>query len=231
MTGGAFATTKKSKQLDQAVKKAAHKLAREFASQGVICRQKIDNVETPGGGASCAPDGGLWYINGKILASFEAKYQGKRGNADERWHKNWNILRILNENIIYVTFAAGESVHNQFRKNINIALYEYGNDNKFNQTHLRGPSLYLDEAGFTDKQVEDIMRSVIKYTLNKYHDTEVNKSFAEIYHLIDNWEKSKGDRAKRKEIKEKVANILINAPSNILGVKTQPFYKAAALLK
>ena len=62
-------------------------------------------------GADCfgfAPDGGVWFHNGKLKVVFEAKKQGKGGNAYERWWDNAMTAKHINPDVKYVTFCTGE---------------------------------------------------------------------------------------------------------------------------
>lgn len=55
------------------------------------------------------PDGGIALSRrtGKIVWAAEAKKQGERGNAIERWYKNWEFLRAFGVRR-YVTFCTGD---------------------------------------------------------------------------------------------------------------------------
>lgn len=58
--------------------------------------------------SGCYPDGGIITDEmGFPLISFECKYQGEKGNAIERWFKNYAILSALGVKR-YITFCAGD---------------------------------------------------------------------------------------------------------------------------
>ena len=67
-----------------------------------------DSLPTKTG--ACSPDGGAWYYKDKFVAAFEAKKQGPRGNAIERWYKNYFLVSQLNARCPLVTYAIGEGV-------------------------------------------------------------------------------------------------------------------------
>ena len=62
----------------------------------------------------CIPDGGMWFSAGRSDTSrvlqfvFEAKHQGLKGNAFERWYKNHMICEEIFPNMKYITFLTGE---------------------------------------------------------------------------------------------------------------------------
>lgn len=60
--------------------------------------------------AGISPDGGIWTGeegSDQIILAAEAKKQGAKGNAIERWYKNWMVLSRLNVGI-YLTVCLGE---------------------------------------------------------------------------------------------------------------------------
>lgn len=59
------------------------------------------------------PDGGIWIDPETRLpvVAAEAKKQGAQGNAIERWHKNWDVLKRLGVRV-YVTFCVGDGFFN-----------------------------------------------------------------------------------------------------------------------
>ena len=64
--------------------------------------------------AGAYPDGGIfWHAGhpGKVLCVAEAKKQGERGNAIERWFKNYSIMRRLGCEI-YLTVCTGDGFFN-----------------------------------------------------------------------------------------------------------------------
>ena len=70
-------------------------------------------------GNGCEPDGGIFYWKDKPIFACEAKKQQNAGNACERWTDNVAILRLINEEISYATFAHAEQSINVTVKNEN----------------------------------------------------------------------------------------------------------------
>lgn len=60
------------------------------------------------------PDGGVWadVETGLPVLAAEAKKQGEKGNAIERWYKNWDVLSVLGVRR-YVTFCVGDGFFDQ----------------------------------------------------------------------------------------------------------------------
>ncbi len=100
------------------------------------------------------PDGGAWFKNGKLVAVFEAKKQGKLGNANERWFKNASIAYFINSDVKYVTFCTGEGADkgNPLDKMGDLAECIFGKNNIF----------HCQVEPFTKRQVCDIMIEVLE---------------------------------------------------------------------
>lgn len=107
-------------------------------------------------GADCfgfAPDGGAWFKDGKMVAVFEAKKQGKNGNAYERWWDNAVTAKHINPDVTYVTFCIGEGAAegnclNKLKQKAEIMMGE--NYVFYNQTEP-----------FTKEQIRDIMTKTL----------------------------------------------------------------------
>ena len=161
---GTVATDRHAKYLDRGLKYIAEELADELKEQGFTMRKKLDRKEVAdmfGIEVGCEPDGGLWYKDGKLVAVFEGKKQGEKGNAIERWFKNHWIVSLINPAVKYVTlgsregFAEGnycyriaKSVQNVHNRKLNV-LYE------------SGTSWMLNEEGFTLEEIRKIMRDTL----------------------------------------------------------------------
>jgi hypothetical protein len=102
-TAASVRSKKLDKGLGEAVPIVMEILAEEYPEISV--RGKFNPSEV--GGGACQPDGGLWFYNGALIAAFEAKYQGRGGNAIERWIKNYDVVRKKGPGSTYVTFASG----------------------------------------------------------------------------------------------------------------------------
>jgi len=115
---------------------------------------------------ACAPDGGVWTCNGKVLAAFEAKYQGDKGNAIERWFKNHHHIVETNPRCPLVTFAIGPGTLPG--KPIFNALYRPVRG-QYNTIRHGGPSVFLNETGFTDHFIEGVMIRFIEDEIRRLH--------------------------------------------------------------
>ena len=103
-------STRESLQLDGSLKKTAKQVA-EYIKQKypeVTHSKKFNSTEH---NAGCEPDGGIFWYKGDPIVACEAKHQGARGNAIERWYKNNYVMRSLNHSITYITFATGEGAY------------------------------------------------------------------------------------------------------------------------
>jgi len=101
-----------------------------------------------------APDGGAWFKDGKLVAVFEAKKQGRQGNAYERWWDNASTARFINPDVKYVTFCtgAGAAVNECLDKLRRKAQRMFGENFIFHN----------QVEPFTKRQVCDIMRDVLE---------------------------------------------------------------------
>jgi flavodoxin len=153
---GTTAYDEESRRLDQLIKDTAKKLKLELKSFQVITRMtkqmKIDLV-----GDDCfgfAPDGGAWFITGKLVAVFEGKKQGENGNAYERWWDNAVTAKHINPDVKYITFCTGggavkDKCLDKLRRKAKIMM------GKNFEMHLK-----VDP--FTTEEIEAIMRSVLE---------------------------------------------------------------------
>lgn len=158
---GTTAFDAESKKLDDQTKSARDLLAEQFPGvrmiKRMISKMKIDLV-----GDDCfgfAPDGGAWFINDKLVAAFESKKQGTKGNACERWWDNAVTAKHINKDVIYVTFCSGGGaepgeVLDKLRRKATIMM---GDGFKF----------IMSPDGFSQKQIESVMRDVLSEVLSK----------------------------------------------------------------
>ena len=130
-------------------------------------QKKLRQDQIPGGIGACAPDGGAWFKDGKLVAVFEGKKQGIKGNAIERWFKNSYICRLINPDVCYVTFSAGEGAADGrvLQKTLAIAHLSghNGGPPKFNQFNPNNNSTFFSVEGFTDDFIRDVMLEVLGY--------------------------------------------------------------------
>lgn len=161
---GTMAWDAVSLALDKQIDKIAKELSKDpnVVANGYTFQKKLKKEQIPGRIGSCQPDGGVWFKDGKLIAAFEAKKQGKSGNAIERWYKNAFILRTLNPLVNYVTFScgAGASINTPIGKTLAIAVFENG-QHYFNEFREGKNSVYMNVDGYTDNEVRIIMRKAL----------------------------------------------------------------------
>ena len=117
------------------------------------------------------PDGGLWFKYKDLVLVFEAKKQGEKGNAFERWYKNYILCSNINKNVMYVTFLYGEGFKpgKTPLSNFQTALNQYDDGNRtFNILYKTGPSFYIVEnLKYAEPYVLDIMQKAIDLAMTK----------------------------------------------------------------
>ena len=153
-----LAQSDKSKHLDQKLKD----IAKELEIPGFTYRRKLIHEYLDGVG--CEPDGGLWFQDGYLEAVFEAKHQGPKGNAIERWFKNYWLIQNLYPQAKFITFCSGEGViaKNGIWANFNMVLRIEGKDpQSFNHVHKRGASFFISEYGFSPPAMKGIMEAAL----------------------------------------------------------------------
>lgn len=163
---GTVATDEYAKFLDAAMKEVQGELAQELKNAGIECKKKLDKgfLVEQGILVGCEPDGGLWFKDGKLIAAFEGKKQGKGGNAIERWEKNYNLCKSINEDVKYVTFGVREGFEedgypykyaktmlNREKKDLN-TLYD------------AGQSWFVNPKGYTKAEIKSIMKQALTGT-------------------------------------------------------------------
>jgi len=146
---GTTAYDEESKRLDFYLKECKNEIKLDqFEVYSLLSKQmKLELV-----GLDCfgfAPDGGVWFKNGKLVAVFEAKKQGKGGNAYERWWDNAVTAKHINPDVKYVTFCTGAGAGegeclDKLRQKAEIMMGD-------------GYVFYNQVEPFTKQQVYDIM--------------------------------------------------------------------------
>ena len=148
-------------KLDTDCRKAVKRVKSILINEGIKIefRVKLQKNEIPGGKGACQPDGGLWYIDGHLVAAFEGKKQGIIGNAIERWFKNNFICRVISPQVSYVTFAAGPGAieNGPIHNCLNVAHLQ-----GVNKINHKSNSLFLSECGFTCDELVAIMVETLK---------------------------------------------------------------------
>jgi len=119
--------------------------------------QRLPEFVSLGITLGCVPDGGLWFEKNndsrKLRFVFESKHQGKKGNAIERWGKNYILCKMLNPEVKYITFLTGEGCQEgeilcRFAKSMEIL-------------DPKNTLFHSSENGFTQAEIESIMKSYL----------------------------------------------------------------------
>lgn len=156
---GTTALDEQSKAMDDNAKAAMLRVYDALSTlyPGLVVQSKLDQSQIPGGVGSCAPDGGVWFYKGQLIAAFESKKQGAKGNAIERWFKNNFIVRAINPIATYVTFASGEGVvaGNPIHRILHIA--HQGLFGVMNEVQVGVNNLHSQVGGFSVDEMSDIM--------------------------------------------------------------------------
>ena len=165
---GTTAIDEQSRQMDNNVKNAAEVAYTLLSAKypELTFQKKLDQSQIPGGIGSCAPDGGIWFYKDTIIAVFEGKKQGAKGNAIERWYKNHFIIRALSPNATYVTFASGDGVvaGNPIHRILHIA--HQGMFGVINQVKAQCNNLHCKVDGFSVNEMIEIIEETIDSSLN-----------------------------------------------------------------
>lgn len=144
--------------------KEAEKILQE-RYPGITRHNKVSKDSLPTGFGACSPDGGVWYYQDKLIAAFEAKKQGPRGNAIERWYKNYFLIKEINDRCPLVTYAIGEGV--RYGNPIHVILHA-AHRGQYNTFRPDGPSCFLDEEGFTFEEIRDNIVEFIEGEIKQY---------------------------------------------------------------
>ena len=160
---GTTAFDEQSKAMDDNAKSAMFHVANILSSTypDLIVQSKLDQSQIPGGIGSCAPDGGVWFYKGELIACFESKKQNDKGNAIERWYKNNFIVRAINPTATYVTFASGTGVTagNPIHRILHIA--HQGLFGVMGEVQVGVNNLHCKVDGFSVDEMSDIMIETI----------------------------------------------------------------------
>ena len=165
---GDIASSPESKNLDTNTKKAMKNiisslLTKYELSYGHTNRVtknsdgRLDEFVSLGISLGCVPDGGMWFEKKdgtrKLRFVFESKHQGKKGNAIERWGKNYILCKMLNPEVKYVTFLTGEGCQE------GEILYRFAKSMEV--LDPKNTLFHSSENGFTQDQIESIMKSYL----------------------------------------------------------------------
>jgi hypothetical protein len=157
-----------SKKMDNNAKKAAQ-VAFELLQvkyPELTFQKKLNKSQIPGGIGSCAPDGGVWFYNGRVIAVFESKKQNDKGNAIERWYKNHFIIRAISATATYVTFASGKGVivGNPIHRILHIT--HHGVYGTINEVKAQCNNLHCNTDGFSVEEMVSLIEQTIDASIN-----------------------------------------------------------------
>lgn len=171
---GTVASSVESKLIDKQVKTANQELFQELKETipGLTFQLKLRKDQIPGGVGACAPDGGIWFYNGVPIFASEAKKQGKRGNAIDRWYKNPNIMLACNKDILYVTFCTGEGTLENGPIWDTLHIVVEGEYNTIREKSKKGYgrdnfSIFLEEKNFDFDYVKATLKEIILKAIDK----------------------------------------------------------------
>jgi uncharacterized lipoprotein YehR (DUF1307 family) len=165
---GDLALTDGSSKLDkntkEAMKKIASRLSKDYefalGHENRITKytdKRLPEFVALGVTLGCVPDGGMWFEKydntRKLKYVFESKYQGRKGNAIERWGKNYILCKMLNPEVKYITFLSGEGCQEgEILHRFAISMRVLDPQNTI---------FYSNENGFTEEEISSIMCSYL----------------------------------------------------------------------
>jgi hypothetical protein len=162
---GTTATDIYSKSLDETLKNLREEIYQEIKHLGFYYRKAVDKklLREKGITIGFVPDGGIWYKNDVAVVIFEAKKQGKGGNAIERWCKNYSIAKFLFNDVRYVTFGSREgfeigSYPERFAKSF---LMMEDSKKEVNKPYAKGQTWILSPNGFSKIEIKEKMIKLI----------------------------------------------------------------------
>lgn len=172
---GTVATDEAAAKIDRQIHRINRELFVEFDIPDLTWQPKLYTDQQPTGHESCAPDGGIWFYKGQVILASEAKKQGSKGNAIERWYDNFDILKLVNPDIFYVTFARGAGVleGNPIHKKLYRVVEGKYNTIRQKSENLQfsrfdNNSVFLNVDGFDDDFIKDKIRTILRLALSQY---------------------------------------------------------------
>jgi len=160
---GTTAISENSTKLDNLVKQASSIVFDKYKQKySLVYQSCLRKDQIPYGIGALQPDGGIWFIDTIPIMISEAKYQGDRGNAIERWFKNVYIARLINPNITYLTFACGLGVLEH--KPIYDTLY-LPHKGMYNVVQPKQNTAFLKVDGFLLEEVVNIIEDTFIQTM------------------------------------------------------------------
>lgn len=167
---GTTASSEKSIELDFNVKSVCKEIAPAFSEHFVFKRRLPKDYWQKYYTEKCGgfePDGGIWICKktNKVVAVFEAKHEGRDGNANERCYDNMNTASVLNPECIYYTFATGYIPKWENRK-----IKSYIEYNKRNQLDTRWQ---IKKRSFTRDEIHGEVVNSLNEILGKRNSQHI----------------------------------------------------------
>lgn len=170
---GTVATDLEAATIDKQLQRINRQLLIELDIPDLTWQPKLYTHQQPTGNESCAPDGGIWFYKDQVILASEAKKQGPRGNAIERWYDNFDILKLVNPDIFYVTFARGDGVLEGgpiHKKLYRVVEGKYNTIRQKSEKFSRfdNNSVFLNVDGFDDSFIKEKIHTILMLALSKY---------------------------------------------------------------
>lgn len=160
---GAVATTVASRKAESVVRQAVPFVLAALKAKGYNVSHKSGFKV---GVRTMRPDGGIWYLGNTPVLAVEAKYQGPRGNAIERWAMNYLDFKTANPKASYLTFASGEGAAKKTGP-IWRTLYAVHNG-EYNKLRPARATGYLRSEGFSLEEVIEIVIALYEQTVKNF---------------------------------------------------------------
>ena len=161
---GQVAMDAAAKKLDTTCKEVKEEVYKQLKNEfpELTLQRKLLAEQIPGGVGACEPDGGAWFYKDKLIAVFEAKKQGDKGNAIERWFKNAFICIAINPDVTYVTFCTGDGAY------IGGVMYKalaVAHPKGFNHLYPQKCSCFMNINGHDREFIVHIMKKALRESI------------------------------------------------------------------
>lgn len=203
---GKVATTKKSRATDLVVKTVFPEAVKEINQE--YCRElthvtkfssEFFGKTSKGQNKGLQPDGGCILDESRtVIMCGEAKYNGKGGNAIERWFYNSFRLRVLFPDISYLTFGSGDvSEFSPMRGTLYVAHHgDFGSFDKF--TPCKN-SAFLKESWSHDE-----VKMIVKNSLIELLGLKLEGEEKEVFKLKKSLQKELNDTVKNQNFERAI---------------------------
>ena len=155
---GKQSQSKASKSLDKAVKRIASEVFETLKPTIPYLTWKT-HYKGDAYHMGCMPDAGMFYYQDTLIVTGEGKHQQDGGNAIERWFKNERILRKVEPNVTFITFASGSGA---YEKGVIGKTLRWAHPDGYNNYQVGKNICYLELDGFDDTFIFEILSKAIK---------------------------------------------------------------------